>query len=366
LPASPRQPEFTELDHVPDGLLECEATALYQHLPGPTLIHLRGRIERPLLVSVLQHGNETTGWEAIRRLLKSHYQHDALPRSLLIFIGNTAAAKQRLRRLDYQPDFNRCWPGGNETDRAYTAVFRRIHDRFLEHRPLACIDIHNNTGLNPHYAAVNRIRSDYLRLASMFASKVAYFTIPMGTLSHSMSEFCPSLTLECGQAGETHGTDHSMAYLESCLHLEEISLQPVDADAVHLFHMVATVTVNEDVLFGFGNVPTEVAFREGLDLYNFKELPEGTPWGTINKQDMTPLIATDTDGRNVTDTYFDFSGGRVRNRREVMPSMLTLDRRVIQQDCLCYLMERIHFEDNEEVTTVNPLPEAIPRSDSLG
>ena len=68
-------------------------------------------------------------------------------------------------------------------------------------RPLACIDIHNNTGLNPHYAAVNRIRSDYLRLASLFSTKVAYFTIPMGTLSHSMSEFCPSLTLECGQAG---------------------------------------------------------------------------------------------------------------------------------------------------------------------
>ena len=46
-----------------------------------------------------------------------------------------------------------------------------------------------------------------------------------------------------------------------------------------------------------------------------------------------------------------------------MPSMLTLDRRVIQQDCLCYLMERIHFEDNEEVTTVDPLPEGIERSD---
>ena len=212
---SSRQPVFTELDHVPDGLLEREATALYQYLPGPTLIHLRGRIERPLLVSVLQHGNETTGWEAIRRLLKSHYEHDELPRSLLLFIGNPMAAKHRLRRLDDQPDFNRCWPGGTETDSAYTDVFRKIHDRLLEYRPLACIDIHNNTGLNPHYAAVNRIRSDYLRLASMFASKVAYFTIPMGTLSHSMSEFCPSLTLECGQAGATHGTDHSMAFLES-------------------------------------------------------------------------------------------------------------------------------------------------------
>ena len=104
--------ELTELDHIPEGLLERPASALYQHFDGPALIHLRGRDERPLIVSVIQHGNEITGWEAVRRLLKSHYQHDNLPRSLLILIGNPRAARQRLRRLDDQPDFNRCWPGG--------------------------------------------------------------------------------------------------------------------------------------------------------------------------------------------------------------------------------------------------------------
>ena len=70
------------------------------------------------------------------------------------------------------------------------------------------------------------------------------------------------------------------------------------------------------------------------------------------------------EGRDITSDYFDFSNGEVRTTREVMPSMLTLDRRVIQQDCLCYLMERIHFEDNEEVTGIDPLPEGIDRSDT--
>jgi hypothetical protein len=46
--------------------------------------------------------------------------------------------------------------------------------------------------------------------------------------------------------------------------------------------------------------------------------------------------------------------------------MLTLDRRVIQQDCLCYLMDRIHFEDHIEVTDHDPLPESIRRSDRPG
>ncbi|MCW8872643.1 MAG: M14 family metallopeptidase [Xanthomonadales bacterium] len=357
-------PELIELDHLPAGLLECPASALHQHLRGPTLITLRGQREQPLVVSVLQHGNEITGWEAVQRLLKSHYQHDELPRTLVILVGNPLAAKHRLRRLDEQPDFNRCWPGGNGVDPEYAGLFRRIHDRLLQLRPLACIDVHNNTGLNPHYAAVNRIRSDYLRLASLFSSKVVYFTMPGGTLSHSMSEFCPSLTLECGQAGETHGTDHSLAFLEACLHLEEIPLTPVDADAVHLFHMVATVTVRDDVLFGFGRVPAQLAFRENLDQFNFCELPAGTSIGDLRNGTASPLVAVDTEGLEVTDSYFRFDQGEVRTSRDVMPSMLTQDRRVIQQDCLCYLMERIHFEDNEEVTGIDPLPEGMERSDS--
>jgi predicted deacylase len=108
--------DFKELNHMPAGLLERPASALYQQIDGPTLIHLEGRNKCPLVVSVLQHGNEVTGWESVRRLLKNHYQNNELPRSLVILIGNPQAAKHRLRRLDDQPDFNRCWPGGNEVD----------------------------------------------------------------------------------------------------------------------------------------------------------------------------------------------------------------------------------------------------------
>lgn len=358
--------EFTELDHMPDGLLERPASALYQQFDGPTLIHLEGRNKRPLVVSVLQHGNEVTGWEALRRLLKNNYQHEPLPRSLLILIANPQAAKHRLRRLDDQPDFNRCWPGGKQADSAYTRLFRKIHDRMRELNPLAVLDIHNNTGLNPHYAAVNDIRSDNLRLAALFSSKVVYFTMPAGTLSLSMSEYCPSLTLECGQAGEIHGTDHTLAFLETCLNLEIISDKPLHPEAVHLFHMVATVYVNDNMLFGFGRVPAELALREDLDKYNFCELPAGTSFGKLHKSTGQPIIAVNTDGDEVTDQYFVFDNGRVETTREVMPSMLTLDRRVIQQDCLCYLMDRIHYEFDEEVTGPDVLPEGIRRSDRPG
>jgi succinylglutamate desuccinylase len=364
--ASSNKVKLIEFDHIPAGLLELPATELHKVLNGPTLIHLQGRNPQPLFVTVLQHGNETTGWEAVRRLLKSHYEFDQLPRSLSILIGNTAAAKHRLRRLDDQLDYNRCWPGGLHADSDIGKLFQQISDRARSLAPIAAVDIHNNTGLNPHYAAINRIRPEFLRLASYFSSKVVYFTMPLGTQSLSFSRFCPSATLECGQAGDIQGTDHSMAYLETCLHLDNIPNTPIGEDEVHLFHMVATVRVNDDAFFGFGQLPTDIAFRENLDVLNFQELPSGISLGDINGGPKQPLIATNVDGIDVTEQFLRFDRGQIETVREIMPSMLTLDRRVIQQDCLCYLMDRINFADHIEVTDHDPLPEAIRRSDRPG
>ncbi|MDP2324627.1 MAG: succinylglutamate desuccinylase/aspartoacylase family protein, partial [Gammaproteobacteria bacterium] len=72
------------------------------------MIHVRGIREVPLFVSVLLHGNEVSGWNALRRLLASP---QPLVRSLLVFIGNVDAAAEGLRLLPGQLDFNRIWPG---------------------------------------------------------------------------------------------------------------------------------------------------------------------------------------------------------------------------------------------------------------
>lgn len=379
--------KFTEYDQIPESLLELPASALHQQLDGPSLIHVEGRRKRPLVVSVLQHGNETTGWEALRRLLKSHYQFDELPRSLLVFVGNVQAARHRLRRLDDQPDFNRCWPGGSGMDPAAARMFRDLMDRILEFRPWACIDIHNNTGLNPHYAAINRVTRDILRLAACFSPKVVYFTRPPGTMSHAFSAHCPALTLECGQVGDVHGVDHSLAFLETVLHLEDLASIPLDLEVVHLFHMVATVTIPDEVLFDFVKDGVEVnepetvdgsaicvtptpffhlALRDDLDSLNFREIPRRTSFGRVLNGTRRPLYAVDTRGRDVTAHYFCVDEGEVRTARPIMPSMLTLDRRVIQQDCLCYLMERLSLEEAAALTDIDPLPDAIPRASHPG
>lgn len=349
------------LDHLPDGLLESHATGLYKLLPGPTLIHLPGRDPRPLFVSVLQHGNETTGWEAVRRLLKSRYLDNPLPRSLALFIGNVEAARRGRRHLDNQPDFNRCWPGSTLDETPWHRLFAHYTAHIAALTPFASIDIHNNTGMNPHYAAVNRMDARAFRLAAAFSRTCVYFTKPEGVQSMAFAQFCPSITLECGQAGEVHGTDHAMTYLESCLQLDELPDQPPAPDELDLFRMVATVHVPPDTDFGFLPASHSLSFEENLDHLNFRELPPATRLGKVNGGASRYLLAVDHQGRDITDDYFVFSDGYVSTHKPLMPAMLTADAGVIRQDCLCYLMERVDFSGHwPKPQPPAPLPETEP------
>lgn len=351
------------LDHLPDGLLEQPATELHRFLDGPTLIHLPGRRPQPLFVSVLQHGNEVTGWEAVRRLIKSRYQRDPLPRSLILLIGNVRAAARGRRHLADQPDFNRCWPGSDTVPTIWHELYSEITDHVRLRKPIASIDIHNNTGLNPHYSAVNRIEPRRLQLASLFSRTVIYFTEPRGVQSMAFGEFCPSVTLECGLSGDADGTDHALAYLDTVLNLQEIASCTPSPEDLELFSMFATVRVDPDIDFGFQS-GAELEFPADLDRFNFRELPPGTRLAEYRNGAARPLIASGHDGRDVSDECFVFGQSEISTRKPLMPAMLTTDEVIARNDCLCYFMERVIVEprdapavDRGEDTA---LPETLP------
>ena len=76
---------------------------------------------------------------------------------------------------------------------------------------------------------------------------------------------------------------------------------------------------------------------------NFRELKSGTRLGRLANGTEMPVLAIAEDGSEVTHDYFSVQDGELILRRDAMPSMLTLDERIIRQDCLCYLMERYAF-----------------------
>lgn len=329
-------------DTIPDGLLDYAVEDLQALLPGPTLIHLPGRREEPLFVSVLLHGNEPVGMQAVQQLLTRHAGQE-LPRALSLFIGNISAAAQRQRRLDGQPDYNRIWGAGDTPEHAMAA---EIVAQMRERNVFASIDVHNNTGLNPHYGCVNKLDHRFLRLATNFSRTVVYFTKPEGVQSGAFAELCPAVTLECGQPEQEYGVKHAAEFLDTVLNMARFSERQVPEHDIDLFHTVALVKVPADTSFSFdAAADAELCFEADLDHMNFRELSAGTVFGEVKEGAAVRLEAMDENGADRGEHYFSVETGQLKLRQAVMPSMLTLNEKVIRQDCLCYLMERLDLPE---------------------
>lgn len=330
------------LQELPDGFLDAPAKELHRLLDGPTLIHLPGRRAGPLFVSILLHGNEDTGLKAMQQVL-ARYQARALPRALSLFVGNVAAAQAGLRRLDGQPDYNRVWPGCEPQGLPEEALMAEVVDIMRERGVFASIDIHNNTGLNPHYACINKPEQPFLWLATLFSRIVVCFAKPVGVQSDAFAKFCPAVTVECGKAGDGAANDHAASFVEAALHLDHFPEHPLPRQDLDLYRSVAIVNVPEAIRFSFGETEAELVFDADLDHFNFTELETGTSFGRLAPGCPLPLQAWDDEGRDVAAHYFEVDGGRLLIRQRVMPAMLTRNERIIRQDCLCYLMERLHY-----------------------
>ncbi len=328
-----------ETDTLPKGLLETDATELKQLLGSPTLIHLPGEKPEPLFICTLLHGNETTGFYAIQRLLKQ-YQNKPLPRAVSIFIGNVDAAAVAQRRLDQQPDYNRIWPGTHHDDCAETDMMKTIANIMYKRKTFASIDIHNNTGLNPHYACVNILNPHCIQLAGMFGTTVVYFTSPKGVQSAAFSDFCPAVVLECGQSGQADGVSHSTRYLQAVLSTDKLPSE--HPSHINLFHTVARVTVPE--IFSLGTDDSaDIHLSYDLENMNFEQLGTGSIFAGIKPESEAHLVVTNESSENVTNEFFEITGSKIVLRKNATLSMYTTNERAIRQDCLCYLMEQIHI-----------------------
>jgi hypothetical protein len=329
---------LTILDRVPDGLLDAGARDLGEVLDGPTLIELGDGDRAPLFMSVLLHGNEDSGLGAIQRVLRT-YADKPLPRPLMILIGNVAAASKGLRRLDGQPDFNRVWPGCEEDgDSDEARIMAEVHRRVIARRAFAAIDIHNNTGRNPHYAVVCVREPEVMALAARFAPRAVLFRGLPGTQTSSFSGLISAITIECGQPGCEANAAAAADLVHNVLVLDDLAAMPGDAHLA-LFHTLARVRVKPRIALARGADDPWLALDPELDRHNFSHVEPGFRFGATN--DPMPVEVVDEQGQDVAHDYFVVEDGELRVRQDVIPAMLTVDERIIRQDCLCYIMEEL-------------------------
>lgn len=330
------------LDDLPPGLLDGRVADLAGLLPGPTLIHLPGRLSDPLFVSVLLHGNEETGFDAVCEVLR-RYDGGVLPRAMSLFIGNIAAAANGVRTLPGQTDYNRAWPGTQTPDCAEARLLQELVEHMRGRKPFASIDIHNNTGLNPHYACVTRLEQPFLHLARLFSRVVVYFKRPVGVQAGAFALLCPSVTLECGRIGTKTGVAHAMEFIDACLHLSHFPQHAVTPHDIELLRTFAIVKVPPRVSFSFDGSPADIRFRPDIDHLNFSPVPAGTSFGRVAPGSGAQLEVT-PGGEDVEfEACFEYRDGEIVLTHPVVPAMLTRDPQAVRLDCLCYLMQRVDF-----------------------
>ncbi|MCG8345662.1 MAG: M14 family metallopeptidase [Chlorobiales bacterium] len=337
-------PRLRLFDAIPEYLPDIPVDNLDSILPGPSLIHIKGKVAPPLFISVLLHGNETTSFLAMQHLIRElNLASRPAPREIVLFIGNIPAAAKGVRMLEKEPDYNRIWDGGSLPE-------HRLAQEVLQHvsrlKPFAAVDIHNNSGKNPHYACINRTDESFLNLARRFSKTIVYFTEPHEVISMALSSQCPSVTLECGLTGEAGGLSHVCNYLVQCLTLpvEELFSPPTNKHN-DIYHTIAKITVPDGSHLGFGRCEenTDICFREDMEELNFTEVPSGTTLGVSGKNGLC-LKVTDNSDKEITKDYFRLDSNEIVTRKPLIPSMFTKNETIIHQDCFGYIMEHYPIE----------------------
>jgi hypothetical protein len=276
-------------------------------------------------------------------VLRRH-RETILPRALMLFVGNIEAAKARVRTLSTQTDYNRVWPGTRTPAAPEARLMREVVDVIGSLRPFASIDVHNNTGNNPHYACLNSLEDRFLHLARLFSRTIVYFNRPVGVQSAALAKICPAITVECGRVGGAAGIEHAAEFIWSALAMSQFPQHPVPDSDVDLLRAFASVNIPPDASFSYDGTDADFRLRADLDHLNFSELDPGTSFGCLGGGNTRHLDVRPDDDFATAARYFDYGDGEIRLAQQAVPAMLTLDPDAVRLDCLGYLMHRIDRE----------------------
>lgn len=325
------------LNTIPEGFFRWPVKDLFKHFQGPAIIHLDQDKGNPLFVSTLLHGNEHSGFLAIQKILKNYHENKNLfKRSLIVFIGNTKAAELNFRKCEGENDFNRVWSGG---ECELSQIAHEVKNYVFQSAPFACIDIHNNTGINPFYSCITHLGSDHLELARFFAEKIVYFTEPSEVLSNAFIDICPSITVEAGQSGEREGIEKIYSKILELQKIESLNLIKERSD-YKVLHTIARIKISKEISFDFNfnlQSQSDLSFLSDIDCLNFKKIKKGHVLAHLRK--TCPLVVENNYGENVLTDFFEVLDNKLILKKEIIPAMFTKDVKVIREDCMGYIME---------------------------
>ncbi len=311
-------------------------------LGGPSWIELPGRDPgRTRAVSALIHGNEPSGPRAVHAWLRSGRTPAV---NAVILLPSVRAALEppgfAHRSLPGHTDLNRCFlpPHAGEEGALAAELLEILH----EAKPEALVDLHNNTGHNPPYGVGPAADAASLALVALFGRYHVHSDLRLGALVEATHHHHPSVTIECGRAGDASADAVAIEGLSRYLDAESLESLCAGPEPVERLRDPIRVTARPGLTLGFGEGPdprVDFTVAADVDRHNFERLPPGVAIGWVREGDR-PLEARDLEGRDRAPELFAVRDGVLETRREMIPIMMTTDARIALSDCLFYIVRR--------------------------
>ena len=310
-------------------------------LGGPVVLRQRGRDRRRARgLSVLLHGNEPSSVRALHAWLRAAQVPAA---DAVIFVGAVEAARippgftHRMR--PGSRDLNRCFraPWDGEGGTVAGEALTLLRQAGCE----ALVDLHNNSGHNPPYGVGTVADAARLNLTSLFADRYVIYDLALGALIEATADDFPSVTIECGRAGDPAADALATEGVVRYLSTESFDTRRVGAAHLEVLALPIRVTVRPGLRLAFADRPragVDLTLRSDIDRHNFRPLLPGAPVGFLADSVPWPLEARGADGVDVSRDLFEVVAGALRTRRGVVPIMMTTDAAVALADCLFYLV----------------------------
>jgi hypothetical protein len=316
------------------------AEHLLRWLGAPTLLLVEGRdATRTRGVATLLHGNEPSGIRAVAELLRS----DVVPETrVAILVGAVAAALEppgfAHRMLPGRRDLNRCFrePFDDADGALAHEALRLLREAGCE----ALVDLHNNTGHNPAYGVGTAVDAARLGLVALFAERYVTTDLSLGSLIEATADDFPTVTIECGRAGDRAADATALAGLRRYVTVPQVETRRLP-ERMTVFADPVRVCVRPGMRLAFGAAPlpgADLTLVADIDRHNFTPVLPGAPVGWLGVRGAWPLDARGAAGEDLSHDLFVARDGRLETRRGIVPIMMTTDARVALADCLFYVV----------------------------
>ena len=310
-----------------------------QILGGPTWLRLPGHDRsRTRAISTLLHGNEPSGIRALFHYIRSGEQPAV---DLVCFIGAVEAALAppgfAHRNMPGHKDLNRCFREPVTLSEELIAI--EVLRRFREANPEALIDLHNTSGRSPAYGVTTQLGVVQKTLTSLFSHHLVLTDLRLGTLMEATEFDFPTITVECGGAGDPASDKVALEGLTRYARTESVKdLEPA-FDSVIVFQHPVRVELREGMKVSYGSEPlpdADLTLCHDADRHNFGVVHAGEVLGWPGPRGLEALCARDSAGKDRTNEILKENSGCLEVSRAGHILMMTTDPDIAKDDCLFY------------------------------